>query len=353
MNRRCLVFLLLTLMSLLIIFRPSWAQDRKPAEPPVVSKGSSDEGLESKTKAVTQFVEQIKRNPPKRSNGANRVGLYLIHVTDGAVTLVADEPDAGLNQCGSPAWSHDGRSILFDATPGTAFQQSHVKALALGDGHLVLTDLGAGNCPTFSSDDGRVAFLINPGAMPNAEAGVWLMEADGSNRRFLGSYGVPKWSPRGQQMMIISFSRPREVTIMDSQPEKSGVMRIAGYQIHSVTNWADDRTIIGVIGTEGDAAGTMIALIDTSDPSQAKIKEILWKKPKDISDKLHYPVISSATGRCVFVREGTKGMALYTFVKGRADVPNRLEPKGFDHLITGLAYSPDGRYVLFSSDRTE
>ena len=74
--------------------------------------------------------------------------MYLIDVPSGEVTLIADQPDPGLTQCGSPMWSNDGRRILYDATPGTQFSLTRLKAIDLVDGRLAVTDLGPGNCPS-------------------------------------------------------------------------------------------------------------------------------------------------------------------------------------------------------------
>ena len=45
-------------------------------------------------------------------------------------------------------------------------------------------------------------------------------------------------------------------------------------------------------------------------------------------------------------------MALYSFKRGQADPPRRLEPAGHDSLLQDLVFSPDGRYLLFTSNRT-
>ncbi len=160
--------------------------------------------------------------PPNRSTAADRSGgLFLLDIATGRVTLIADEPDPGDSYCGSPAWSNDGRRILFDAMKADDAGRAHLKVLEVGEGRLTMTDLGIGNCPTFSPDDRRIAFLYNPA--PNR--GVWVMHADGSERQPLGSYGRPRWSLDGHQMMITGFSIPYRVTIMDVDPEKSGRTR--------------------------------------------------------------------------------------------------------------------------------
>jgi hypothetical protein len=45
-------------------------------------------------------------------------------------------------------------------------------------------------------------------------------------------------------------------------------------------------------------------------------------------------------------------MALYSFEPGKAGSPKRLEPEGSDSLMQDVALSPDGRFALFSSNRT-
>jgi hypothetical protein len=317
--------------------------------PNAEAQGPAGGGEEVKSaEAVNRLVAQLTRHPAQPSKGADRLGLYLMDVTKAEVTLIADEPDPGLSQCGSPAWSNDGK-IFFDATPGTQWNLTRLKVIDLVDGRLKVTDLGPGNCPSPSPSGDRVVFLLNPGALPDAEAGVWIMEGDGSERRKLGGYGRPLWSPGGHQFLIVSFSSPREVTVIDDRPgRKSGVLKIPENNIYTMPSWAGEGTIVAVIGA--DAPDT-IALLDVSDPQDGKIKKVLWRKADDQDLKLNYPVYSPKTRRCMFVGGGDKGMDLYTIEPDKPGPPTKLGPVGQDKHISGLVYSPDGRYLLFSSDR--
>ena len=146
----------------------------------------------------------------------------------------------------------------------------------MAGGRLVTKDLGPGNCPTFSPAADRIIFLLNPNQVPGAEVGVYVMQADGSDRRFLGGYGRPRWSPGGHQFLLISFTNPYEVTLIDDRPNtRSGVLKIPDQKIFSIPSWAGDGTIIAAIGAE---AGDTIALVDVTNPDEAKVKEVLWKK---------------------------------------------------------------------------
>ena len=116
--------------------------------------------------AAERLAEQLKRHPPGLSNVDDPLRLYMLDLVKGDVTLVADEPDPGSNHVGSPRWSHDGRRILYDSMPGTEFQKLHIKVIDIGADEPRLTDLGAGACPSWSPDDKKIAFLLNPGAVP-------------------------------------------------------------------------------------------------------------------------------------------------------------------------------------------
>ena len=323
---------------------PATAESSKAAVKP-------KDGTQAITDAVDQLVEQLRRHPPPLSKAADRsAGLYMIDLSTGEVTLVADEPDEGVNFCGSPTWSYDGKRILFDAMKQV--QLARIKAIEVIAGKLTVTDLGVGNCPTSSPAGDRIAFLLNSGGVPGAHAGIWLMQADGSQRRLLGSYGRPKWSPDSRQFMIIDFAIPANISLMDVKPEKSGPLQIPNLQFYSVPSWASDGIIVAVVGTE---FGDTIALVDVTNPPQGRITEVLWKmnfKGKGIGVSPLYPAYAVGSRRCVFIGKGNEGMALYSFQAGHADPPKRLEPEGSDTLIQDVALSPDGRYAVFSSSRT-
>jgi dipeptidyl aminopeptidase/acylaminoacyl peptidase len=318
----------------------------QPPDPPAPSGRPADKapgGAGAAGKEVARLVELLERHPARASTAAKHVaGLFLLDIAKGRATLIADEPDPGVGCCGCPDWSGDGTRILFDAMNADQAAQSHIKMISNIDGRPATTDLGGGNCPTFSPDGGRIAFLNNIGP----PAGVWLLLADGSQRKSLGAYGRPRWSPDGRQMMVTSFSSPCRVMIMDADPETSGLLRIADSQIFSVPTWAAGKTLVAVVG-DSDA----IALIDTTEPAEGRVKEVLWRKGKGLDVTPEYPSYSPATREYVFVGTGPEGMALYSFRRGQKEPPRRLEPRGYDKMLRDPTFSPDGRYLVFTSDR--
>ena len=199
-----------------------------PAPKATTSKSGTPRGTPAE--AVGRLVEQLERHPVQPKAAPGRVAIYMMDLADGDVTLIADQPAPGLTYCGSPAWSHDGRRILFDASPGPDFSLTRLHSIELGAVRPTVADIGAGNCPTWSSADDRIAFLSN---VKGVQGGIWLMKADGSERHPLGEYGIPKWSPAGNQMMIVGFGEfdaERDVTIMDANPQQSGELHCPGWE---------------------------------------------------------------------------------------------------------------------------
>jgi hypothetical protein len=335
------------LWTLVASIGPTGAQEPKPARAPVEAEtrpgGTSEQARVRE--AVARLVEQLRLHPAKPSGAPDRLALHLIDLETREVTLIADEPDAGLVRIGSTCWSHDGRRIVFDAMPMNRAADARLKVIELDGRRLAVNDLGPGNCPSFSPDDSRIVFLLNTAP----QTGVWLMQADGSNRRFLGTYGRPLWSPDSHQFMIVDFGRPRTITLMDIDPEKSGPLEFPGKDIFWEPSWAGPGMIAASIGTEAPDA---IALIEVGGPGHHRIKELLWQKAEGPDVKPYYPLYSPSTGRCVFVGISPKGQAFYTFRRRQVDPPARLEALADERIIQDTAMSPDGRYVLFCSSRT-
>src|SRR4051794_16889443 len=239
--------------------------------------------------AAGRLVEEIRRNPAQPSTAAGRIGLYVIDVVSGEVTLAASEPEPGICQCGSAAWSRDGKRIYFDATTGDSDPMRHLrtrlKVLDLEGARPRVTDLGHGNCPTPSPAGDQVIFLMNPSNAAGAVPGLWIMNSDGTDRRRLDGDGRPVWSYDGHQFLVISFTEPREVTVIDDRPDrKSGFLRVPGRKFFSPPSWAGEGIVAAITGEE---AGDAVVLIDVSNPAEATVTETLWKRGQGLDVKPH------------------------------------------------------------------
>ena len=109
---------IVTVSGLLIILAASGsmaAQESKASGAPKATASKPRIAQETPAQAVARLVEQLQQHPVRAKPAPDRVGLYLMDVTNGNTTLIADQPAPGLTQCGSSVWSHDGRRISLRA----------------------------------------------------------------------------------------------------------------------------------------------------------------------------------------------------------------------------------------------
>jgi RNA polymerase sigma factor (sigma-70 family) len=300
--------------------------------------------------AVGRLAGLLKRyEPPGRTARREGTRVHMVDLVSGGTTVITDEPATAPFFSGSPRWSPDGTRIVFDATPGEEWNETRLKAIANRDGRPAITDLGPGNCPTFSPDSKKIAFLLNPGAQAGAEPGVWVMDADGSQRRRAGRYGAPFWSPDGREFLINTFDDFTETTLMNFEKLTGGTLAVPGYRVFSWPSWAGPGTLVAALGAK--AEGDTIALLDVSLPGQAKIIEVLWHRDEALDVTPRWPVYSPQTRRCVFTGVVSEKKKLYSVERGKSRRATPVENVGPDDKLSALALSPDGRYLLFSSDR--
>jgi RNA polymerase sigma factor (sigma-70 family) len=304
--------------------------------------------------AVDRLADVLKRHPVKRgAMDGDRMQVYLMDLVDGGTTLIADEPSPGLIRCSDPRWSNDGSRIVFAAAMDSQWRRSRLMSIEVreGDANPTLKDLGPGGCPTFSSDDKKIAFLLTPSASPGEREGVWLMEADGSGRRRAGDFGAPLFSRDGREFLINDFSDTSTHTIvMNLEKLSEGFLAVEGYKIFSWPTWAGPGTLVVCLAT--DQEGDTIALLDVTKPAEAKVIEILWKRGPDLDLTPRWPLYLPDTGRCFFFGVDKANKRILCSVKrGESGKAKRMEPELRDDWRGGLTASPNGRYLLLHANR--
>ena len=330
------------------------------SQPAYLAKGPATQFAEAIevdiVRAVGRLAEALKRHPPRlaRDLGWN-YETYMLDLVEGETTLVADEPIPGKICSGMPVWSHDGSRIVFDTT-GSEWPRGRLVAIEARDGGPTYTELGAGNHPTSSPDDRRIAFQLHPGE-PGSQPGIWVMHADGSGRRRVGEFGAPFWSPDGREFLINSHADRPVSTVINLEAKEGGPVKVAGHQIVSWPSWAGPGTLVSALATDGEADS--IALLDVRKPGEAKVIEVLWKQSKDLDVVPRWPVYRPDTRRCYFVGAGPRKRTIYTVRRGEPQqarsigVIEHFRPGMQAQQLGGLSLSPDGRYLLFQAHRPE
>ena len=116
-----------------------------------------------------------------------KVSVFIMNV-DGSDLHRVSVPTADDPGHGSPDWSPDGKQILHDSWRGSANASRIFIVNADGTNPR---ELGTGSMPTFSMDGKRIAF--------SGGQGMSIMNTDGSNREVIaqGGWGA-QWSPSGR-----------------------------------------------------------------------------------------------------------------------------------------------------------
>ena len=279
--------------------------------------------------------------------------VYMMDLVDGGTTLISDEPSPNLIRSSDPRWSNDGSRIIYAAATDRYWRRARLMSIDLreADANPTLKDLGPGGCPTFSSDDKKIAFLLSANASPDEREGVWLMEADGSGRRCAGDFGAPLFSRDGREFLINDFSDTTTHTIvMNLEKLSEGFLAVEGYKIFSWPSWAGPTTLVACLATERE--GDTIALLDVTKPAEAKVIEILWKRGPELDLTPRWPLYLPETGRCFFFGVDKANNRILCCVKrGESGKAKRMEPELLDDWRGGLTASPNGRYLLFHANR--
>ena len=247
---------------------------------------------------------------------------------------------------GSPSLSPDGKLLLFDASPiGNHWNQSHLYLMAVDATGEAPTDLGFGNTPAWSPDGKLIAFSVHEGNPDQAEAGVWLLDPDKAERRWLCHGDAPRWHPDGKRLVLVGHpedNRGDGVYLYDLEKDQSASM----FGFHERINGAacsPDGKRVAYIASDGPDSELVIASLEGRDRNaQVRLKGRIGWRPSWSPDGKYVA--------CWIL--GPMGQERLH----RVEVDTKRDPELLAHQVEGHtnsdpSWSPDGKRILFISDQ--
>lgn len=207
-----------------------------------------------------------------------------------------------------------------------------------------LTSLpGVADSPTFSPDGKQVAFSWEPEGSGNRDIYVKLINVGEPLR--LTTHpdpdASPVWSPDGRYIAFIRWHEGRgEVLVI---PALGGPERKLGTVDRGV-DWSPDGKYLAISDKEASASSPSLFLISLETLERRKL---ISPPPESLGD--YGPVFSPDGRTLVFNRSVSSGVDDLYLVPASGGEPRRLTFE--NRRILSRAWMPDGREVIFSSER--
>ena len=195
--------------------------------------------------------------------------------------------------------------------------------------------------PQIAPDGSRIVYTRSWFDMVNdrRESSIWIMDADGSRNRHLLDGGNVQWSPDGTRILFTAPGEPGGVQIhvrwMDAEGATSQITRLENGPGN--VNWSPDGDWIAFTGRVDDRADFAgVSLPDRPDGAQ-------WTAGPKIVERAGYK-----RDRSGYVDTGWTHLFV---VPAEGGTPRQLTTGDWNH--NGVAWSPDGTEIYFTSYRTE
>jgi len=347
------------------VTRPSAAEADEPIDE---LRQTLTEQLRTSTQAL-KLLEAVKRQMASQAakdstEGATRRGedgfraVYTIDPEDPKAKYLTAAP--GMISSSSPELSRDGTMIAFDCVPRhNSLGEAHLFVCALqGPFKGMFKDLGCGNVPSWSPDDKRIAYMLNPGNPSGAEWGIWIMNADGAQRKRLCDGWYPRFSPDGELLHVYA---PSSASIHVIRPDGRGERKLVGRSMsvkYGGGTWSPEGNRIVFVGTYDGKERLATVAVDDEDERSVRI---LYTEEDEDRELVGPPAWSPDGKRVVLAicdkvdssrsRRRWHDTYLYLVSAEIPSVPVLLEPVKTGLVNRSPMWSPDGKTIVFSSER--
>jgi len=278
-------------------------------------------------------------------DGTNRI--WLKDLASASEMPLTSGPDD------SPRFSPDGNAILFTRLSG--FERSLYRVpFNGGEPFKIVDDVFAGD---WSRDGHQVAFIrweksSAEGVVP-ASSSLHLIGVDGSGEtllaRFAGNrYSYPRWSPNGKKIAVSmhpSQAAPA-IAVLTIATKAVHLLKLPGLTVVSSAVWAPDSRRLIFMQPElagADSSGTTARIYHQAESGEAQ--QLGWSPAFGRTLELLPP------DRLIFGMRSPRENLREVFIGNPSNAPARALTAGIS-TDRQPCYSPDGKQVIFTSNRS-
>ncbi len=263
-----------------------------------------------------------------RLTGAERpFAVYVMKVDGSQVRKLAQVDGYTIHE--EARWSHDGKRVVFAAMNANSRVRDFFVVSADGSG---LRKLGTGADPDWSPDDKQIAFDL-PGAQASQ---VYVQNLDGQGSERVAQGDSPRWSPDGSQL---AFADADMLYVMDLA---SGEQR-ALFDKHFTTLyrgccWSPDGKYLAV----------------SARPEPRVRRQVLIVSAQGAEHGLKIRLQNEAGGQMAFSPDGKQLAFDNAFFIHVVDVEGNGQPRQLPDQKSQNRdpdWSPDGQWLVFTSNR--
>jgi Tol biopolymer transport system component len=245
----------------------------------------------------------------------------------------------------NPAWSPDGKQVVYEKVDFTARPQNQVLYSWEPDMDVQYTDV----FPRFSRN-GKLAISDIKNLATTATASISVMNADGSDKKVVfsdkeGAAFVPTWSPDGQWIAFgfggffgARRTKPAKLMMVRSDGSQQSKDLTTGLPNSGFPTWSPDgKRIVYRVWGDGEYGLREMNLADGA------VKRLTTEFD-------NFPAFSPSGDTITFTRRSAKtdDYDIFTMRPDGTDIKQLTTAPGND---SHSSWSPDGKYILWSSAR--